>query len=129
MSRVKKRRKKATVDFSVQRRRMVVKMNQPCGCGQREREALVNRLTTYHQEEAEGVKQPCSTVRSLDASLNFEPSGRQNDGERNPETTIRRERSGTESVTNGHLPVIQISGWTQKSWFVEPETYHMPAKS
>jgi hypothetical protein len=29
MSRVKKRRKKATVDLSVQRRRIVVKMNHP----------------------------------------------------------------------------------------------------
>jgi len=32
MSRVKNRRKKATVERRVQRRRMVVKMNQPCAC-------------------------------------------------------------------------------------------------
>jgi hypothetical protein len=30
MSKVKKRKKNATVDFSVQRSRMKVKMNQPC---------------------------------------------------------------------------------------------------
>lgn len=32
-SRVKKREKNATVDFRVQSRRMVVKMNQPCEMG------------------------------------------------------------------------------------------------
>lgn len=59
----------------------------------------------HHQEETERVEESSSTIRSLDVGHNVEATRRQNDRERKPESTIGRQSSGTESVTDGHLPV------------------------
>lgn len=57
------------------------------------------RLSTYHQVE---------TKRGIEglshAGNNLEPTGGQDDGSSDPETSVRAERGGTEGVADDHLP-------------------------
>ena len=87
MSRVKNRRKKATVDLRVQRTRMKVKMNQPwilsAQCSFRG-----HFIITYHQVETKAIKESLCALASDDALLNLESAGGEDDGKGDPETTI-----------------------------------------
>ena len=56
---------------------------------------------TYHQEDTHRVIEfRAFAVRGL----NLETTGSQDNGEGQPETTIGREGSSTESVTSSHFP-------------------------
>lgn len=56
-----------------------------------------------HQVEAEGVKERAFSKR-YKIALNVEASWSEDDGEGEPEATVRRESSGTESVSDSHFP-------------------------
>jgi len=75
--------------------------------------ARVNRLSSV------------GLIRS--AGANNVPVGSEHDAVRDPETTVRREGSGTESVANGHFPGENVSYCIVLVAF--SDTYHMPARS
>jgi hypothetical protein len=87
MSRVKKSMKNATVDLSVQRRRIVVKMNHPCYIVNLDLWKL-REIRTHHKEKTEGVQETNTAIRSFNRRNNIEASGCQHDGKSKPETTI-----------------------------------------
>lgn len=60
---------------------------------------------THHQEKTHGVIELGRIIAGLAESLtNLEPTGGQDDSEREPETTVGGESSSTESVTDSHFP-------------------------
>jgi hypothetical protein len=46
------------------------------------------------------------STRSKNTFFNVKASGCQDNCEREPEATVGGERGGTESITNGHFPVV-----------------------
>lgn len=58
---------------------------------------------TNHQVKTERVQERIGAL-SLERGGNLETTGSQDDGERNPETTIRGQRGGTKGVADSHLP-------------------------
>jgi hypothetical protein len=61
---------------------------------------------TYHQEKTHGVIELGRIRAGLAESFaNLEPTGGQDDSERDPETTVGGESSSTESVTDSHFPI------------------------
>lgn len=79
---------------------MKVKMNQPwdllVGCSWWEGV----KVGAYHQEQTHRGQELV-----LQGRLDLEPTGGQDDSEGEPETTIRRQSSSTESVSDSHFPV------------------------
>lgn len=71
------------------------------------------KLKTYHQEQTEGVVEVL-TARATQARRNLEPTGGQDDSEREPETTIRRQSSSTKGVTNSHFPAKALAHATRE---------------
>ena len=61
---------------------------------------------TYHQEDAEGIKESSLTaILSSQARDDLKATRSKDDSDSDPETTVRRERSSTEGVANSHFPV------------------------
>lgn len=58
---------------------------------------------TYHEVKTEFVIESGGT-HSLESRYDVKPAGCEDDGEREPETAVRRERSGTKGVSDGHFP-------------------------
>jgi hypothetical protein len=84
-SSVKKRKKNATVDFSVRIRSKKVKMNQPCEeCHQRIAPQAQASKSSYHQVNSES-SQKLGPLELLD----LETTGSQDDSSTDPETTVR----------------------------------------
>ena len=92
---------------------MVVKINQPC-------EDIVSGMNscalsilwkekdarTYHQEKTHGVIELGRITAGLAESItNLEPTGGQDDSERDPKTTVGGESSSTKSVADSHFPI------------------------
>jgi hypothetical protein len=59
---------------------------------------------TYHQVQTERVVPHSHTSLLSQGGLDLESTGGQDNGERQPETTVGRKSSSTESVTNSHFP-------------------------
>jgi hypothetical protein len=94
---------------------MVVKMNQPClrlvnvSHSQGHCDKIAQLERTYHQEETHGVIEFGGVIRGCAKRLfDLESTGGQDDSESEPETTVRGQSSGTESVTNSHFPRTRI---------------------
>lgn len=95
--------------------------------------------STYHQEETEGVIELGSVTTGAESLLDLETTGSQDNGERQPETTVGRESSSTESVTNSHFPASAVLAQgqleiargceTPSQRYRETVTYHMPERS
>jgi hypothetical protein len=115
---VKKREKKATVDFRVQMTRRLVKTNHPCiwckldsyndltllrlGANSRINEG---EMAAYKEEESKGVVKSSHSTLGLNAFHDLEAAGSQDDGERKPEATVRGQSCSTKRVPNSHFPV------------------------
>ena len=106
MSRVKNRKKKATVDLRVQIKSRVVKMNQPCVHALDLIEVTAHFEETYHQVEAKGVVKGQLVIGSQ-AGDDVEPARSKDDRSTNPESSVRRQRCRTKGVANGHLPIVR----------------------
>jgi len=63
---------------------------------------------THHQEKTEGVQERGGAVRRQ-SGFDLETAGGQDDGDGDPETTVGRERRGTESVADRHFPRFTVS--------------------
>lgn len=89
-SRVKNRKKNATVERRVTSRRTNVKMNQPCI--NHVLECLGGKLVlgneTNHQEEAESIVEGLHTLHFHVGLFDVETAGREDDGKGEPEATI-----------------------------------------
>jgi hypothetical protein len=74
---------------------------------------------SYHQEDTQRVIEHgrAAFIGRYESGLNIKSTGGEDDGESNPETTIRRQSSGTKRVSNGHFPVTKsvIRCLTRKS--------------
>ena len=79
---------------------MKVKINQPyqrsVGC------AGYPKQIAYHQIETKDIVE----LSTLVSAGNFEAAGSEDDGSADPETTVRRKSSSTESVSDSHFPAI-----------------------
>lgn len=62
-------------------------------------------VETYEEEEAKGVVKGRRSAFGFDGRGDLESTGGQDDGEGKPESTVGRERRGTEGVADGHFPV------------------------
>lgn len=58
----------------------------------------------YHQVQTERVVPHGSATGFLQRTHNLKTTRSQDNGEREPEATVRRERGRTKSVTNSHFP-------------------------
>ena len=102
MSREKKSVKKASVERRVQTSSRVVKMNQPWRQIERTPYGGLGKMTD-HQVKTKFVREDAGT-RSFKSVLDGKTARCEDDGEGEPEATVGRERSGTESISHGHLP-------------------------
>ena len=59
---------------------------------------------TYHEEDTDFVEQTGSLVSRLDGRFDRESTGSDDDGEGDPEATVRRESGRTKGVAHGHFP-------------------------
>jgi hypothetical protein len=76
-----------------------VKMNQPYS-GVSQVCWMFQMCCAYHQIETEDIVKSSTLVSAND----FEATGSEDDGSADPETTVRRKSSGTESVSDSHFP-------------------------
>ena len=84
-------------------------------------------MTAYHEIQSHRVVEHAGTAGSLDRFGDLEPTGGQDDGERDPETAVRGQSSGTEGVSDSHFPATGQSASLRME--ETGGTYHMPASS
>lgn len=77
------------------------------------------------QEEAQNV-----CLLSLGVIVQDMETGSEDDGVGQPETAVRRQCGGTESIASGHFPAVNVSHVESGAATVSTcATYHMPASS
>lgn len=62
------------------------------------------RTGAYHEYKAKRVEKGWGSSCFFDAGGDLKPTGGQNDGEREPEPAVGRQRGGAESIAYSHFP-------------------------
>lgn len=61
----------------------------------------------YHEPEAGYVVYTSYTIRFLDIFNDVEAARSEDNAIRDPESTVRRESSGSKGISNGHFPIVR----------------------
>lgn len=83
---------------------------------------------THQQVQTERVVPHGSATGFLQRTHNLETTRSQDNGEREPETTVRRKSGRTKGVTDSHFPA-QVNTRISSHRIHGKKTYHMPASN